>query len=115
MASKKLNTEDLKSIKLMFVEGKSAKEIANHFSVSSSTVNNLKAKFKSEGVVFGSKRDLRSNLTVIIKEKKETKPVGSIKYVKKEDYYFLIDGVKVSVSSNAKKVHIEKNFMIIDF
>jgi hypothetical protein len=50
----------------------------------------------------------------ILIEKKEAKPLGSIKYVKKEDYYFLIDGVKVSVYSNAKKVHFEKNFMIID-
>jgi transposase len=115
MAIKKLNQDQLKSLENMLIKGDKVSTIADLFKVSQSTINNHKAKLKKDGVAFLSKTHKINPVRKARKDQKIDRINITNTTKKLEDYYFLINGVKISVSSSAKKVHIGKNFMVVDY
>ena len=88
--------------------------IADLFKVSQSTINNHKAKLRKDGVAFLSKTHKKTPVRKDMKDQKIDR-ISITNTTKKLEDYYLINGVKISVSSSEKKVHIVKNFMVVDY
>jgi transposase len=136
MRKKRLSNEDVVQIVKQLGEGKDAKELANTYNVSVATIYNFRTRLKRTGTVVPPAKRGRKP-----KEKKVAAPAAPLKRgrkpkslklelentkieapiqkvavsVKMEQYNFIINGVKVTVSGKAKNVHIASDSMIIDF
>lgn len=137
MRKKRLSNENVLQIVKQLGEGKDAKELASAYNVSVATIYNFRTRLKRTGtvVVHPGKRGRkpkdkkvgppatpgkRGRKPKALKLEVETKKVGApiqkvAASVKMEQYNFIINGVKVSVSGKAKNVHIASDSMIVDF
>lgn len=134
MPKKHLSKADIKSLSEMLKSGKTNAEVAAHFKVSLATVNNHRTRLKREGMSFPSKRGRKPKLHAAgasaaslnsialsqVVAAKASKKAGSraekiSTAVPMEQYDFVINGVRVSVSGKAKDVHIGKAAMVINF
>jgi transposase len=134
MAKKHLSKADIKSLSEMLKSGKTNAEVASHFKVSLATVNNHRTRLKREGMSFPSKRgrkpkaqsagssaaSLNSLALSAAVAQKGSKRAGSkaekiSTSVPMEQYDFVVNGVRVSVSGKAKDVYIGKAAMVINF
>ena len=109
MANKSLSEKEKKDLKQMVINGVAPEDLANHFQISISSVHNHKQRLKNEGVNFPSVRGQRPIGNNIVQEE-----------VHNEDdiiqmYQFVINKTVVTVSRDAKSVHITKDGAIIKF
>jgi transposase len=118
MANKKLLPNEVQQMKLMVQKGISPEDIANHFKIAISSVHNYKKRFKQEGVDFPvvrGKRPTGSVERVSSVSNNNLSTIGQIKNQVTDNYKFIVNGVSVEISSQAKKVSIGKDTMEIKF
>ena len=136
MRKKRLSSEAIIQIVKQLGEGKDAKELASTYNVSVATIYNFRTRLKRTGtVVLPAKRGRKPKekkaeesttpgkrgrkpkaLILELENKKVQAPVQKVSTsVKMEQYHFIINGVKVTVSGKAKNVHIAPDYMIVDF
>ena len=128
MANKRLSVEEVVEMKQMVQSGKSPEDISKHFGVAISSVHNYKKKFKEEGLSFPSVRGRRpSGSASPVKTtspkpsgaiEPKSKPIGQIGFVNAvsgDNYRFIVNGVSVKISGEAKNVSIGKDHMEINF
>jgi transposase len=116
MANKRLSIPEIEQMKKMVQSGNAPEDIAKHFNVAISSVHNYKARFKADGMKFPSVRGKRPTGSVaaesvrnpIVQASTAIKQIG-------DSYQFVVNGVKVQVSGNAKNVNIGKNSMEINY
>jgi transposase len=122
MANKRLSLEDIQQMKTMVQKGVAPEDIAKHFSIAISSVHNYKNRFKAEGMNFPTVRGKRPTGSVDIQSKDPGKT--SEKHVASElkqtptmesSMNFVVNGVTVHVSAEAKEVNISKNNIEINF
>lgn len=116
MANKRLSLEDTEQMKNMVIKGVSPEDIAKHFKVAISSVHNYKKRFKQQGVEFPDVRGKRPSGSVDVQSAKDTKKVASTHQLTSQDSMnFIVNGVSVHVSANAKNVNISKDTIEITF
>ena len=127
MARQKVSAEDMEQIKTMLQEGIKPEEIAEKFGVTVASVNNYKKKFRDAGMSFGSgsKRGRKAKTAAVSEdgETNATAPIGQIGRGKAsasananaQAYRFIINGVSVEISGQARNINIGKNSMEINF
>jgi transposase len=136
MRKKRLSNEAIFQIVKQLGEGKDAKELASTYNVSVATIYNFRTRLKRTGTVVppakrgrkpkekkaeapntpGKRGRKPKALKLELENKKVQAPVQKISTsVKMEQYHFIINGVKVTVSGKAKNVHIASDSMILNF
>ena len=120
MARKKVSVEDMEQIKTMLQEGVKPEEIAEKYGVTVASVNNYKKKFRDAGMSFGagSKRGRTAKAASSDEgEAPAVSPIGQIGKGKSsgQAYRFIINGVSVEISGQARNINIGKNSMEINF
>ena len=120
MAHKRLSLQDVEQMKIMVQKGVAPEDIARHFQVAISSVHNYKAKFKQQGLQFPSVRGKRPTGSVDVKSStpvKQTADVQTIPIASSDagGMNFVVNGVNVQVSAEAKNVNITKGSIEINF
>jgi hypothetical protein len=117
MAHKRLSVEQIQQMKQMVQTGTSPEDIANHFKIAISSVHNYKKRFKTEGVNFPTVRGKRptGSINPATLKNNNTTTIGQFKNDIANGYKFIVNGVSVEISSQAKKVSIGKDSMEINF
>jgi hypothetical protein len=121
MANKRLSLQDVEELKKMVQTGVAPEDIANHFGMAISSVHNYKKKFKAEGMTFPSmrgKRPVGSVDGVTSTPSQPSRPViGQMgtPTMQGDNYKFIVNGVSVQISGQAKNVNIGKDHMEINF
>ena len=136
MRKKRLSNEDVIQIVKQLGEGKDAKELASTYNVSVATIYNFRTRLKRTGTVVppakrgrkpkAKKEVIKSEpkkrgrkpkaLKLELENKIEVSPTQKIPAtVKMEQYDFIINGVRVTVSGKAKNVHIAADSMVVNF
>ena len=111
----------MEQIKTMLQNGVKPEEIAEKFGVTVASVNNYKKKFRDAGMSFGSgsKRGRKAKSASASDDGEETTPapIGQIGRSKgtAQAYRFIINGVSVEISGQARNINIGKNSMEINF
>jgi hypothetical protein len=116
MANKRLSITEVEQMKEMVKKGVAPEDIANHFDVAISSVHNYKKKFKEQGVQFPNLKGKRPQGSI--------KPTASITPKsatvvssggKTADMQFVVNGIAVTVSGQAKTVTINKDSLEVNF
>jgi transposase len=136
MRKKRLSNEDVIQIVKQLGEGKDAKELASSYNVSVATIYNFRTRLKRTGTVVppakrgrkpkAKKEEIKREpkkrgrkpkaLKLELENKIEVSPTQKIPAsVKMEQYDFIINGVRVTVSGKAKNVHIAADSMVVNF
>jgi transposase len=136
MRKKRLSNEDVIQIVKKLGEGKDAKELASIYNVSVATIYNFRTRLKRTGTVVppakrGRKPKAKKEQTksetqkrvrkpkvqkLELENKKVESPIQKVTTtVKMEQYDFVINGVRVTVSVKAKNVHIAADAMVVNF
>lgn len=111
--SKRLSFEQIEVMKSLVKQGTAPEDIAKKFNVAVSSVHNYKARFKAEGMVFPNVRGKRPVGVKKLAEPKQT--TGVVAKTDDDSFIFIVNGVSVQVSAQAKSVNIDKNTMEIKF
>ncbi len=136
MRKKRLSNEDVIQIVKQLGEGKDAKELASTYNVSVATIYNFRTRLKRTGTVVppakrgrkpkAKKEEIKSEpkkrgrkpkaQKLELENKKVESPIQKVTTsVKMEQYDFVINGVRVTVSGKAKNVHIAADSMVVNF
>lgn len=120
MASKRLSLQDIELMKTMVVKGVAPEDIAKHFNIAISSVHNYKKRFKLQGVKFPDVRGKRPTGSVDIQSDKDVKTTSTSRHTgdvtaQSGAMDFIVNGVKVHVSAQAKNVNISKDSIEITF
>lgn len=121
MAKKRLSLEDIQQMKSMVQKGVAPEDIAKHFNIAISSVHNYKNRFKQEGVKFPDVRGKRPTGSVDMDNKTASASVATTEMNDKaattmqSGMNFVVNGVPVQVSAEAKNVNITKNSIEIKF
>jgi hypothetical protein len=119
MANKRLSLEDIQQMKSMVQKGIAPEDIAKHFNIAISSVHNYKNRFKQEGVKFPDVRGKRPTGSVEVQSKAITTPAQVSNEPQavsaQSGMNFVVNGVPVQVSAEAKNVNITKNSIEIKF
>lgn len=119
MAHKRLSLQDVEHMKSMVQKGVAPEDIAKHFNISISSVHNYKARFKQQGVSFPDVRGKRPTGSVDMKPFAPAKQAADVQTtpaaVTGEGMNFVVNGVSVQVSAEAKNVNITKGSIEINF
>lgn len=124
MANKRLSLQDVQLMKSMVQKGIGPEDIAKHFNIAISSVHNYKNRFKQEGLKFPDVRGKRPTGSVDVGSSKETTtasaatPASAVskQHVTMESSMnFVVNGVTVQVSAEAKNVNITKDSIEINF
>jgi len=136
MRKKRLSNEDVIQIVKQLGEGKDAKELASSYNVSVATIYNFRTRLKRTGTVVPpakrgrkpkvKKEEIKSEpkkrgrkpkaQKLELENKKVESPIQKVTTsVKMEQYDFVINGVRVTVSGKAKNVHIAADSMVVNF
>lgn len=124
MANKRLSLQDVEHMKSMVIKGVSPEDIAKHFNIAISSVHNYKARFKQQGVKFPDVRGKRPTGSVDVPTGSDVKTVSPQRQVSAEtrqtvsmesSMNFVVNGVEVKVSGEAKNVNISKDSIEINF
>ena len=118
MRKKRMSKEKVADIIRLIKEGKDIKQIAADFDVSVATVYNYKTRSARAGVSLPKAKRGRKPKTAtasapaaVAKSEFKKLPVS----VGMESYNFIINGVRVTVSGKASKVHIASDHMVVNF
>lgn len=122
MANKRLSITEIDQMKQMVQKGVAPEDIANHFNVAISSVHNYKNRFKAEGIDVPNVRGKRPTGSVGAPMAQEpARPVsqGTIGQISSENqssgFKFIVNGVSVQISSQAKSVNIGKDSLEVKF
>ena len=123
MAKKRLDISEIDKMKNMVLKGVYPEDIAQHFNIAVSSVHNYKKRFKDEGLDFPSVKGKRPSNSIKPKDtlnpqsqQQKTNVVGVVNTrIVKEQYRFIINGISIEISPEAKYVNIGKDFMEIKF
>ena len=117
MANKRLSQSEIQIMKDMVLRGTAPEDIAKHFKIAISSVHNYKARFKSEGVKFPSVRGKRpvGNAGFLPQKLENSSQVNSFNETNTQGIQFVLDGISIQVSGDAKAVNIGKNKLEISF
>jgi UDP:flavonoid glycosyltransferase YjiC (YdhE family) len=117
MAHKRLSVEQIQQMKQMVQKGTSPEDLANHFQIAISSVHNYKKRFKTEGVKFPVVRGKRPTGSIDDTKLNNNNynTIGQFKNDITDGYKFIVNGVSVEISAQAKKVSIGKDSMEINF
>lgn len=118
MASKRLSLKDIDTIKNMVIQGTAPEDIAKHFKIAISSVHYYKKRFKDEGLTFPNVRgkrptgsvDIPKNNTFVPTAEKISSPSNNA-----EGFNFVVNGVTVHITGEAKNINIGKDNMEINF
>lgn len=118
--AKRLGIDQIQEMKDMVQNGIAPEDIAKHFNIAISSVHNYKARFKSEGLDVPNMRGKRPTGSVTTSSKapvkKQQSVIGVVNQSKQsENFKFIVNGVSVQISAQAKSVNIDKNTMEINF
>lgn len=123
---KRLSIEQIEQMKAMVLKGTAPEDIAAQFNIAVSSVHNYKNRFKEEGLKFPNIRGRRpqrnlpapvqtkQQITPVQKEAKSSKQVTGV-VQDQEQFKFIVNGVSVQVSGNAKSVNINKDSFEVNF
>lgn len=92
--------------------------IASDFNISVASVYNYKTRSVRAGAAIPTGKRGRKPKSVTLSDNNTSKNLSFRQLpvsVKMESYYLIINGVKVSVSGNARTVHIDDKHMVINF
>lgn len=120
MANKRLSLVEIEQMKKMVLAGKAPEDIADHFGVAISSVHNYKNRFKAEGLKFPSVRGKRPTGSASVDPHSPTADktvpmMGQLSSSPGSGYKFIVNGVSVQISSEAKSVNIGKDSLEIKF
>jgi hypothetical protein len=122
MANKRLSLNDIQQMKTMVQKGVAPEDIGKHFNIAISSVHNYKNRFKAEGMSFPTVRGQRPTGSVDIQSKdvsktSDTRVASDIKQTPRMEssMNFVVNGITVHVSADAKEVNISKNNIEINF
>ncbi len=118
MRKSRLSKEKVSEILSRLADGIDAKQLATDYNVSVATIYNYRTRSGREGgEVPKAKRGRKpknsksnSNATPAVKSFQDLSTSVSM-----EEYKFIINGVKVTVSGKAKNVHISSDSMGVNF
>lgn len=114
--SKRLSQEQIEQMKTMVLNGTAPEDIAKVFNIAVSSVHNHKARFKAEGLSFPNVRGKRPTGETPKQGGTTTKTtIGVVEQTDNTNFKFIVNGVSVQISSEAKSVNIDKNTMEIKF
>lgn len=124
--SKRLSLIEVAELREMVKNGEKPDDIAKHFNIAISSVHNYKARFKAEGENIPNVRgqrptgfvkpvNVRTSKSNGTTQTKTTAPVNTRIKEDKAHFNFVINGVSVHVSSQAKSVNIDQNKIEITF
>lgn len=117
MASKKIDPKQLELLKSELLAGKKVADLVSQFSLSASSINNYKTKWKKAGELMKkagieksiSKLRLNRNKMSALTEKKESNTQIA------QRLNFLVNGTQILIENTAKRVFISKNQIEVDF
>lgn len=116
MANKRLSLQDVDNMKNMVLRGVAPEDIAKHFNIAISSVHNYKNRFKKEGLKFPDVRGKRPTGSVDVKSSVTSAGSGqTVTGTGTNMVNFVVNGVSVQVSSDAKNVSINKDKVEISF
>jgi len=114
MANKRLTAVEIQQMKTMVEKGVAPEDIAQTFGMAISSVHNYKKRFKEEGLKFPSIRGKRPTGAIDPGSLKSSKPAQEFSSPQ-NGFKFVVNGVSVQISAQAKNVTIGKDNMTIDF
>lgn len=119
MANKRLSLEDIQQMKTMVQKGIAPEDIAKHFNIAISSVHNYKKRFKIEGLQFPDVRGKRPTGSVDVQSKSVSKVTvdneSKAGVTMQSGMNFVVNGVSVKISGEAKNVNISKDQVEIKF
>lgn len=113
MANKRLTAVEIQQMKTMVANGVAPEDIAKTFEMAISSVHNYKKRFKEEGLKFPSIRGKRPTGAVNPASGKPVIPSTDVS--SQNGMKFVVNGVSVQISAQAKNVTIGKDSMEINF
>lgn len=111
--AKRLSLVQVEQMKEMVQKGVAPEDIAKKFNMAVSSVHNYKARFKAEGLNFPNVRGKRPTGNIPSAEIKQI--TGVVQKNNDSNFKFIVNGVSIQISSQAKSVNIDKNTMEIKF
>lgn len=116
MANKRLSLENIQQMKSMVQKGIAPEDIAKHFNIAISSVHNYKNRFKQEGVKFPNVRGKRPTGSVDV----QNKSASIVNHIEQNvtsstEMNFIVNGIPVKITGEAKHVNISKTSITIDF
>ena len=121
MARKSLSTEQIERMKELLLGGMLPEDISKEIGVAVSSVNNYKKRFRDEGVLMPSKRAVRVKKSKKVVSDAPVHSIGQITTAVSEHtksaqaYRFIVNGVTVEISGQAKNINIGPNRIEISF
>lgn len=115
MANKRLTAAEIQQMKTMVAKGTAPEDIAKAFGMAISSVHNYKNRFKSQGLKFPSVRGKRPTGSVepISNINNTVQSVNSL--AQQDGFKFVVNGISVQISDQAKNVTIGKDKIEINF
>ena len=114
--AKRLSLEQIEQMKSMVKQGMAPEDISQKFNIAVSSVHNYKARFKSEGLQFPVVRGKRPNHgKVILDAAQPTQVTGVVNRVPGENFKFIVNGMSVEITGQAKAVNINKDSFEVKF
>ena len=113
MANKRLTAVEIQQMKTMVAKGVAPEDIAKTFGMVISSVHNYKKRFKEDGLKFPSMRGKRPTGAVNPVSSKPNAPTSVMS--SQDGMKFVVNGVSVQISAQAKNVTIGKDSMEINF
>jgi hypothetical protein len=113
MANKRLSAVEIQQMKTMVANGTAPEDIAKTFGMAISSVHNYKKKFKEQGMKFPSIRGKRP--TGVVEPSSVNPAVTRDSSSPQNGFKFVVNGVAVEISAQAKNVTIGKDSMEINF
>lgn len=120
MSQKRLNPTEKAELNQMVINGVVPEDISKHFGIAISSVHNFKKQLRNKGVDFPTVKGKRPSGEVVstsgtVNEDNNNVKVSSYKTKDAANTSLIINGVSYEVSSQAKKVIINKGEIRVDF
>jgi hypothetical protein len=116
MANKRLTAVEIQRMKTMVANGTAPEDIAKTFGMAISSVHNYKKRFKDQGLKFPSVRGKRptGSIEPVSNVSKHVQSASS-SIAQQDGFKFVVNGVSVQISDQAKNVTIGKDKIEINF
>jgi hypothetical protein len=119
MQQKRLNSSEKAELNQMILNGIVPGDISKHFGIAISSVHNFKKQLRSKGIDFPDVKGKRPSGEVMtsgsVNEQNDNVKVASYMTKGGPNTNLIINGVSYQVSSEAKKVIINKGEIRVDF
>lgn len=117
MALKKIDPKQLELLKSELLAGKKVADLVSQFSLSASSINNYKARWKKTGELIKKSSLVKETLKPKLNKAKKSAITEKIEPDTKaaRGFNFLVNGTQILIDSSAKRVSIGKNQIEVDF